>query len=138
MPSCSAAFHDRYFVVATDGHRYPTWHPPVAVDPATGRECAFGHEHGRDPRHSQLWKMRQVQRAFYFDANANQQMDPDEEAWAGLPFGYVNQQADTWFAAQHQATMRHEDHVGHKVEWANDETDIATHGMSTAKDGGVC
>jgi hypothetical protein len=137
VPSCSAAFHDRYFVVAPDGHRYPTWHPPLAVDPATGRECAFGHEHGRDPRRSQLWATRQVQRAFYFDANANQRMDPDEEAWAGLPFGYVNQQADAWFAAQRQATMRHEDHVGHKVEWANDETDIATHRMSTAKDGGV-
>jgi hypothetical protein len=137
MPSCTPAFHDTFFVVAPDGLRYPTWHPPVAVDPATGSECAFGHEHGRDPRGSQLWKTKQVQRHTYFDANANGRMDGDEEAWAGLPFGYANGQSDVWFKAQGLATMRHEDHNGHKVEWANDETDITTHGMSEVKDSGV-
>ena len=124
-------------MVGPDGQRYPTWHAPLAVDPATGAECAFGHEHGRDPRGSQLWKTRQVQRAFYFDANVNGRMDPDEEAWAGLPFGYANSQSDVWFTEQKITTMRHEDHNGHKVEWANDETDIKTHGMSQVKDAGV-
>ena len=126
VPSCSSALHDTYFVVAPDGHRFPTWHPPVVTDPTTGADCAFGHEHGRDPRGSALWQTRQVQRAFYFDANANGRMDADEEAWAGLPFGYVNARADEWFEAQGIATMRHEDHVGHKVEWANGEPDIAS------------
>jgi hypothetical protein len=137
VAACSPAVHDSYFVIGPDGLRYPTWHPPVATDPATGRECAFGHEHGRDPRRSQLWKTRQVQQAFFYDANGNGSMDADEEAWAGLPFGYANTQSDVWFKAQGIETMRHEDHYGHKVEWANDETDIATHGMSEVKDAGV-
>ena len=137
VPSCSPAFHDTFFVIGPDGQRYPTWHAPLAADPATGAECAFGHEHGRDPRGSQLWKTRQVQRAFFFDANVNARMDPDEEAWAGLPFGYANSQADVWFTEQKITTMRHEDHNGHKVEWANDETDIKTHVMSQVKDAGV-
>lgn len=42
---CSADVHNRYSVVAADGKRYATWHPPV--DPSG---CAFGHEHGDDPR----------------------------------------------------------------------------------------
>ena len=40
--TCSQAFHDSYFVVGPDGKRYPTWHPPVATDPANGRDCTFG------------------------------------------------------------------------------------------------
>jgi hypothetical protein len=50
--TCSKEFHDSFNVVGPDGKRYPTWHPPAAVDPATGRECTFGHEHGADPRTS--------------------------------------------------------------------------------------
>jgi predicted small secreted protein len=46
--TCTREIHDRYSVVAPDGKRYNTWHPPV--DPGTG--CTFGHEHGRDPRSS--------------------------------------------------------------------------------------
>lgn len=135
--TCSREFHDSFFVVGPDGKRYPTWHPPVARDPRTGQLCTFGHEHGRDPRLSQLWKTKQIQRAFYWDANDNGQMDPDEEALAGVPFGWVNEQADLWFQANGIPTMRHEDHVGHKIEWANGEPDLATHNMSPAPNGGV-
>jgi len=61
------------------------------VDPLTG--CTFGHEHGRDPHGSAL------------------------SAGAGdLPFGYANEQLD----AAGLGMQRHEDHVGHKVEWEND------------------
>jgi hypothetical protein len=61
------------------------------VDPATG--CTFGHEHGRDPSGSDLY------------------------AEVGdIPFGYANQHLmESGFGAH-----RHEDHVGHKVEWEND------------------
>ena len=52
--------------------------------------CSFGHEHGRDPAGSNL-------------------------ADIPFPFGYVNQQATTAGLAP-----RHEDHVGHKIEWYND------------------
>ena len=49
--TCTKDIHDQYSVVGPDGKLYPTWHPPV--DPATG--CTFGHEHGRDPRGSNLY-----------------------------------------------------------------------------------
>jgi hypothetical protein len=49
--TCTPEIHNQYSVVASDGKRYPTWHP--AVDPAT--ECTFGHEHGRDPSGSDLF-----------------------------------------------------------------------------------
>jgi hypothetical protein len=62
-----------------------------AVDPETG--CTFGHEHGRDPRGSVLY------------------------AEVGdLPFGYANERLDASDLGLH----RHEDHVGHKIEWEND------------------
>lgn len=135
--TCSQAFHDSFFVVAPDGRRYPTWHPPTATDPATGQPCTFGHEHGRDPRQSQLWRTGQIQRSYFWDANGNGEMDDFEAALAGVPFGWVAETADAWFQAQGIPAMRHEDHVGHKIEWANGEPDIATHGMSSAANGGV-
>jgi len=87
--TCSPDTHDRYATVGPDGKKYPTWHPPV--DPATG--CSFGHEHGRDPRGSALYRET-----------------------GDMPFGYANEQLDV---AQ-LGMQRHEDHVGHKVEWEND------------------
>lgn len=87
--TCTPAIHDAYSVVGPDGYRYPTWHP--AVDPATG--CTFGHEHGRDPSGSDLY--REV---------------------GDIPFGYANQH----LLASGFGNARVEDHVGHKVEWEND------------------
>jgi hypothetical protein len=86
--NCSKADHDRYAVIGPDGKLYPTWHPPV--DPVTG--CHFGHEHGRDPRGSNLYA-----------------------ATGAIPFGLANEALDTW----DPSGMRHEDHVGHKIEWEN-------------------
>lgn len=60
------------------------------VDRTTG--CTFGHEHGRDPSGSALFA----------------EVGP-------IPFGYANQH----LPASGLATHRHEDHVGHKVEWEN-------------------
>ncbi len=87
--TCSPAIHDRFATLGPDGKKYPTWHPPV--DPVTG--CSFGHEHGRDPRGSKLY--RDV---------------------GDLPFAYANEQLD----AANLGMQRHEDHVGHKIEWEND------------------
>lgn len=86
---CSRDVHDRYTTVGPDGKRYPTWHPPT--DPSTG--CSFGHEHGRDPRGSDLFGRV-----------------------GDIPFGYANEQLDVW----DPNGRRHEDHVGHKVDWEND------------------
>lgn len=44
-PLCAAWVHDRY-TVERDGRFYATWHPPK--DPRYA--CAFGHEHGSNPR----------------------------------------------------------------------------------------
>lgn len=90
LPVCSATVHDQYRVKGPDGQWYPTWHPPV--DPSG---CTFEHEHGRDPRRSNLW--RKVR---------------------GIPFGYVNAVLDVY----DPANPRHEDHVGHKIEWENGVT----------------
>lgn len=61
-----------------------------SVDTATG--CTFGHEHGRDPRASTLYDFA-----------------------GGVPFGVANEALDLY----NPDGMRHEDHVGHKVEWEN-------------------
>jgi hypothetical protein len=60
------------------------------VDTQTG--CTFGHEHGRDPSSSALFT----------------KVGP-------IPFGYANEQLDVY----DPLTARHEDHVGHKIEWEN-------------------
>lgn len=86
--TCTKAIHDRYVTVGPDGKLYPTWHPPV--DPETG--CTFGHEHGRDPRGSDLYS-----------------------EVGKIPFGLANDVLDTW----DPNGIRHEDHFGHKIEWEN-------------------
>ncbi len=63
------------------------------VDPTTG--CSFGHEHGRSPAGSDLFG-----------------------EVGSIPFGFANEQLDIY----DPTGPRHEDHVGHKVEWANDVT----------------
>ncbi len=87
--TCSKAQHDAFSVVGNDGKRYPTWHPPT--DPASG--CDFGHEHGRDPRGSDLYR-----------------------STGDIPFGLANEALETF----DPLNPRREDHVGHKVEWEND------------------
>jgi hypothetical protein len=44
-PTCAGWVHDRH-TVERGGRSWPTWHPPR--DPRYG--CAFGHEHGSNPR----------------------------------------------------------------------------------------
>jgi hypothetical protein len=82
-----------------DGKVYPTWHPPTGPG-----GCSFGHEHGRDPRGSDLYG------------------DTD-----GLPFGVANEM----LAISDPANPRDEDHFGHKVEWEND-IDLEFRGAGSA------
>ena len=65
------------------------------TDPATGRTCTFGHEHGLDPSGSKLWPWIQ-------------------QLSGGLPFGFANERL-----LEAGTVHRHEDHVGHKVFWRN-------------------
>ena len=116
--TCSKAFHDTYFVIGPDGKRYPTWHPPVATDPASGRDCTFGHEHGRDPRGSALWEFARDHYAF--DENRNGLIDAAERDASGIPFGYVAEQLIVFNAANGiSGSDRIEDHVGYKIAWEN-------------------
>jgi hypothetical protein len=65
--------------------------------------CTFGHEHGRNPKDSKLIALT-------------------------LPFGYVNEQ----LSPNDPQFQRNEDHVGHKVEWANN-IEITQNGRSYTK-----
>lgn len=97
--------HDSYFVYGPDGKKYPTWHPPV--DPTTG--CIFGHEHGRDPSTSALMPFITE----YYGCQ-------DHGVHCGIPFGYANESLDTYNMVSGITNgMRHEDHVGKKIEWEN-------------------
>jgi hypothetical protein len=116
--TCSKSFHDSYFVVGPDGKKYPTWHQPMAIDPATGRDCTFGHEHGRDPRGSALWEF--VREQFAHDANRNGVIDPSERDASGVPFGYIAEQLAAFNTANGLANAdRLEDHIGYKITWEN-------------------
>lgn len=99
--TCTAALHDRYATRGPGGKLYPSWHPPSVVDPATGRRCSFGHEHGRNPRRSDLYRWV-------------------AHHLGGLPFGAATEALDAYAAANPGVATRHEDHVGHKVEWQDD------------------
>jgi hypothetical protein len=90
---CSREIHARYWTYGPDGKVYPTWHPPR--DPSG---CPFGHEHGDDPRTSDLY---------------------GTAGWP--PFGYTSEvMLDN--LAEH--SHRHEDHVGHKVLVVNNSNVI--------------
>lgn len=86
--TCTKAAHDKYSTVGPDGKLYPTWHPPTDTD-----GCTFGHEHGRDPSGSDLYR-----------------------SVGPIPLGYANEQLEIY----DPANPRNEDHFGHKFEWDND------------------
>jgi hypothetical protein len=109
--TCSKALHDSYSVVGPDGKLYPTWHPPAVTDPATGQPCTFGHEHGADPASSDIYAWV-----------AAHQTAPGFEDRAGIPFGLANEALAEQAAGDQGAVARFEDHVGHKVEVADDVT----------------
>lgn len=114
---CSKSLHDSYNVLGPDGKVYPTWHPAVVLNSSTGRKCSFGHEHGRDPSKYHLWET--IRRHFAYDANNDGTIQDSELTRSGVPFGYVNEQLDS----ASMGFMRHEDHVGHKIEYVNGELD---------------
>ncbi len=113
--TCTKEIHDSYKVQGPDGKWYPTWHPHEHTF-ANGTKCTFGHEHGRDPKLSPLFP--KMQEMYFYDANNNGTMDAAEKAAAGVPFAYANEQYDVYNASIGKTNVhRHEDHVGHKVEW---------------------
>jgi hypothetical protein len=107
--SCPASVHERFSVIGPDGKRYPGWHPPSVTDPATGRACTFGHEHGRNPASSDLagWVSGHFASA-------------GREDYAGIPFGLATEALEDWAAANPGVVKRQEDHVGYKIDYEND------------------
>jgi hypothetical protein len=92
---CPKWLHDTHWVRGDDAKIYATWHPPVDMNPDTGKYCTYGHEHGSDPRGS------------------------DAFAISGMPpFGFVNENHEPGNAT----LQRNEDHFGHKVLVANNWT----------------
>jgi hypothetical protein len=107
--TCPEELHDSFTVVGPDGRLYPGWHPPQITDPATGQACTFGHEHGADPSLSDIYGWVQEHMAA-----------PGYEERAGIPFGYVNEALLEYAGANPGTPTRFEDHVGHKVSFADD------------------
>ncbi len=92
---CPKWLHDTHWVRGDDNRIYATWHPPVDMNPENGKYCTYGHEHGSDPRGSDVF------------------------AISGMPpFGFVNENHEPGSAA----LQRNEDHFGHKVIVANNWT----------------
>lgn len=119
--TCPESLHDRFAVIGPDGKRYPTWHPPTIVDPATGQRCSFGHEHGADPEESDI-----------FDWVSGHLASPDHPEFAGIPFGYANERLKEFSEApgNESTPTRYEDHVGHKIDFVNDVTLVDDRGAT--------
>ncbi len=136
--------HNQYYVIGYDGIKYPTWHPPVVTNPITGvGKCYFGHEHGTDPQTYVHWN--DIVQHFGKDINGDGiisamiinpltgQITPGDRA--GIPFGIANEHMDQYYNQENRDSVfvRHEDHVGHKIEVANYESDTlnnSTHTMA--------
>ncbi|MBP9819934.1 hypothetical protein KBC79_04315 [Candidatus Woesebacteria bacterium] len=136
--------HNQYHVIAYDGIKYPTWHPPVVTNPITSvGKCYFGHEHGNNPEGYLYWS--EIHQHFGKDldgdgvitpirVSSTGQITPGDRA--GLPFGIANEHMAQYYTIPHQGGgffHRHEDHVGHKVEFVNMESDMVgntTHTMT--------
>ncbi len=135
--------HNQYYVIAYDGIKYPTWHPPVVDNPITGvGKCYFGHEHGTNP--SNYIYYQEIVEHFGKDIDHDGQITafsvssagtitPGDHA--GLPFGIANEHMDKYYNQEGRDSVfvRHEDHVGHKVELVNYESEMVgntTHPMA--------
>lgn len=135
--------HNQYHVIAYDGLKYPTWHPPVVTNPLTGSgKCYFGHEHGTNPQNYIYWD--EIVQHFGKDTNSDGQITalqisstgqitPGDRA--GIPFGIANEHMDQYYNQEGRDSIfvRHEDHVGHKIEFVNMESDMVgntTHPMA--------
>jgi len=116
VDTCPASLHERFSVIGPDGLKYPTWHPPIVTDPATGAPCTFGHEHGRNPRGSDL-----------FEWVAGHFAKVGREKYAGIPFGLATQALETWSPVA-STPLRREDNPGYKIEFRNDVRMYAQNG----------
>jgi hypothetical protein len=137
------AAHNAYYVIAYEGIKYPTWHPPVVVNPITGvGKCYFGHEHGTNPQKYVYWN--EIVQHFGKDVNGDGKITAmvitddgkiTANDRAGIPFTIANEHMDQYYNKEGRDSIfvRHEDHVGHKIEIVNNESEMngnSTHVMT--------
>lgn len=122
VDTCPVSLHNTHSVVGADGKLYPTWHPATDLDPATGKSCTYGHEHGDDPATSDIYEW------------VTDFIDEDSSKSRGVPFGYVSEVLDTYSASKNSLVTRHEDNAGHKVIVANDVSVVAKSPRAVVKD----
>ncbi|MBO1902234.1 hypothetical protein J4H92_09780 [Leucobacter weissii] len=129
--TCTAEEHNEFAVIGPDGKIYPGWHPPV-LEREDGGSCTFGHEHGDDPRASDLYAWTMAQYAAEARAGGRAIVTEDEAAGVyldvatdthlGVPFGYGSERLSEYSNAHAlEAVHRHEDDPGHKVIVSNDQ-----------------
>ncbi|MFC6153567.1 hypothetical protein [Nocardioides yefusunii] len=106
--TCTTAEHQSYSVTGVDGKLYPSWHPAVHTR-ADGSICTFGHEHGDDPRNSDIYD---------WVVSEYKKQNPDAN---GVPFGYGSEQLTVYSNIHNSVFHRHEDDPGHKVIVANNQ-----------------
>jgi hypothetical protein len=95
-PICAAWVHDRY-TVTRGGRTWPTWHPPV--DPVY--HCAFGHEHGSNPRAFRMFRRTGMPALGPIGAYAG-----SDEPHAGFKVFVVNDDRKglSWMTVLHQGS----------------------------------
>jgi hypothetical protein len=95
-PMCAQWVHDSH-VVNRDGRLWPTWHPPR--DPTY--RCAFGHEHGSNPRAFAHFRRTGLPALGPVSAYAG-----SEEAHAGFKVFVVNRDRKglAWMVILHQGS----------------------------------
>ncbi len=108
--TCPAALHDRFSVIGPDGKRYPTWHPPTyhrTRPPARRARSATSTATIRPRRTSRRGSREHLAASGY-------------EAFAGLPFGLAAEALNAYADGHPGTAKRSEDHVGYKVDVADD------------------
>jgi hypothetical protein len=95
-PICADWVHDRY-ALERGGRTWPTWHPPR--DPRVG--CAFGHEHGSNPRAFRYFGRTGMPAFGYVSEFAN-----SPEAHAGFKVFLANEDRKglAWMMVLHQGS----------------------------------
>lgn len=121
VDTCPESLHLTHSVVGADGKLYPTWHAPTDIDPATGKSCTYGHEHGDDPATSDIYDW------------VTEFVDQDTSKSQGVPFGAVTEALDA-YSSTRDKVQRHEDNVGHKVIVANDVKMVAAKPRTYVRD----
>src|SRR5690606_20337587 len=136
--------HNMYHAIGYDHMKYPTWHPPVVNNPVTGvGKCYFGHEHGTNPQGYIYWnevvqdygkELNNDDVITHISISSTGAITPGDRA--GLTFGIANEHMEMYYDIPPEGGVvfhRHEDHVGHKVEFVNNEAQMVgntTHPMA--------